>query len=92
MRKLGLNKVMWGSDYPHNEGTTPFTRESLRRTFHDWTPDELDQVFTTTAAEVYGFDVAAIEQLAVGVGPTAEELTVPLEKIPKGAFSPAFYI
>jgi len=92
MRKLGLNKVMWGSDYPHNEGTTPFTRESLRRTFHDWTPDELDQVFTRTAADVYGFDVAAIEQLAVGVGPTAEELTVPLEKIPKGAFSPAFYI
>src|SRR2546421_5570777 len=26
---IGLDKVMWGSDYPHNEGTYPKTRESL---------------------------------------------------------------
>ena len=25
LRKLGLHKVMWGSDYPHNEGTSPFS-------------------------------------------------------------------
>ena len=30
--------VMWGCDYPHNEGTSPFTRESLRRTFLDGRP------------------------------------------------------
>lgn len=92
MKKLGLHKVMWGSDYPHNEGTTPFTREHLRRSFADWTPEDLDQIFTGTAASVYGFDLGAIEDLAIGVGPTVEELTVPLERIPKGATSPAFWI
>jgi predicted TIM-barrel fold metal-dependent hydrolase len=91
MKKLGLHKVMWGSDYPHSEGVMPYTREHLRRTFSDWTTDELDQVLTTTAADVYGFDVGALTERAEAVGPTAAELRVPYEGTPKGAMSPAFY-
>jgi len=92
MRRIGLHKCMWGSDYPHHEGVTPFTREHLRRSFEGWTTDELDQVLTTTAAEVYGFDVAALTPRALEVGPTAAELAEPLDRIPKGATSPAFYL
>ncbi|MGZ4713161.1 MAG: amidohydrolase family protein [Acidimicrobiia bacterium] len=92
LRKLGLDKVMWGSDYPHNEGTSPFSRESLRRTFHDWSPTDLRQVLSGTAAEVYGFDLSVLDPIAAnGVGPTVAEVATPLEKIPRGAFSPAFY-
>ena len=32
---IGLDRFMWGSDYPHDEGTYPFTREHLRQVFHD---------------------------------------------------------
>ena len=92
MRKIGLHKVMWGSDYPHHEGVSPFTREHLRRSFHDWSTEELDQILTTTAAEVYGFDVDALIPRALEVGPTAAEIAVPLDRIPKGATSPAFYM
>ena len=91
LRKLGLHKVMWGSDYPHNEGTSPFSRESLRRTFHDWSPEDLRQILAGTAADVYGFDLAKLDPIGAEVGPTVEEVATPLEKIPKGAFSPAFY-
>lgn len=28
--RIGLDKIMWGSDYPHDEGTTPYSREGLR--------------------------------------------------------------
>lgn len=91
MRKLGLDRMMWGSDYPHHEGSTPFSRELMRRAFHDWTPDELDQVLNRTCADLYGFDVGALAERAGEVGPTVEELRVPLEGIPKGATSPAFY-
>ena len=92
LRRLGLHKVMWGSDYPHNEGTGPFSRQSLQRTFHDWTPEDLRQVLSGTAAEVYGFDLDALDPIAAnGVGPTVGEVATPLETIPKGAFSPAFY-
>ena len=36
--KIGIDKFMWGSDYPHDEGTHPYTREHLRARFHD-TPE-----------------------------------------------------
>lgn len=91
MRKLGLHKIMWGSDYPHSEGVMPYTREHLRRTFSDWESDDLEQVLTLTAATVYGFDVDALSERAAEVGPTAAELRVPYEGIPEGAMSPAFY-
>ncbi len=26
----GVDKIMWGSDYPHDEGTYPYSREGLR--------------------------------------------------------------
>ena len=91
LKKLGLHKVMWGSDYPHNEGTSPFTRESLRRSFHDWDPEDLRQIFSRTAADVYGFDLAVLDPIAADCGPTVEEVATPLDGIPKGAFSPAFY-
>jgi predicted TIM-barrel fold metal-dependent hydrolase len=92
MRKIGLHKVMWGSDYPHHEGVSPYTREHLRRSFHDWSTDELDQVLTTTACDVYGFDRERLGARAAEVGPTAAELRVPLDEIPAGATSPAFYM
>jgi predicted TIM-barrel fold metal-dependent hydrolase len=92
MRKIGLHKVMWGSDYPHHEGVSPYTREHLRRSFHDWSPEELDQVLTTTACTVYGFDVEALAPRALEVGPTATEVAEPLDRIPAGATSPAFYL
>ena len=33
MRTVGLDRVMWGSDYPHHESTYPHTTEGLRRAF-----------------------------------------------------------
>ena len=29
--QIGADRFMWGSDYPHDEGTYPFTRETLRQ-------------------------------------------------------------
>lgn len=92
MKKLGLDKVMWGSDYPHHEGSTPHSLALMRRAFSDWSTDDLDQVLNRTAADLYGFDVAALEPIAAKVGPTAAEIAVPLDKIPKGATSPGFYL
>jgi len=91
MRKLGLHKVMWGSDYPHFEGTTPFTREALRHSFSDWSPAELDQIFCTTVADVYGFDPAALADRVTECGIPVAETREPLLERPAQAMSPAFY-
>ena len=40
---LGIDRFMWGSDYPHDEGTYPFTTEALRQVFHDWPEADLQR-------------------------------------------------
>ncbi|MCU0272508.1 MAG: amidohydrolase [Acidimicrobiales bacterium] len=82
MHQLGFHKVMWGSDYPHDEGTHPYTREHLRQVFHGIDRDDLTRVLSGTAAEVYGFDLDALAPLAERFGPTAEELAEPLLELP----------
>jgi predicted TIM-barrel fold metal-dependent hydrolase len=83
MGTLGLDHVMWGSDYPHREGTGPYTREHLRQQFHDWDPDDFQQILARTVARVYGFDLDSLKPLAQQYGPTVGELTQPLTDLPE---------
>jgi predicted TIM-barrel fold metal-dependent hydrolase len=83
MRTLGLDRMMWGSDYPHDEGTGPYTREHLRQLFFDWNPTDLQQVLAGTAAEIYRFDLDALQPLADEFGPTVSEIRRPLTELPE---------
>jgi hypothetical protein len=82
---IGLDRFMWGSDYPHDEGTYPFTREHLRQVFKDATPEELRPILAGNAADLYDFDLAALAPLAASVGPTVAEIAEPLAALPDGA-------
>ena len=43
---------MWGSDYPHDEGTYPFTREHLRQVFSRLQPEpRCSKILAGNAAE-----------------------------------------
>jgi predicted TIM-barrel fold metal-dependent hydrolase len=79
---IGLDRFMWGSDYPHDEGTWPFTREHLRQLFCDVDSADLQQILAGSAAAVYGFDLDALAPLAAKVGPTVAELAEPLDALP----------
>jgi predicted TIM-barrel fold metal-dependent hydrolase len=79
---LGEDRFMWGSDYPHDEGTHPYTREHLRQVFPGASPAELARVLGENAAKLYGFDLEALAPLARQFGPTVEELAQPLEELP----------
>jgi len=66
---IGLNCVMWGSDYPHPEGAWPKTKEKLL-TYMKGTPeDELTMMLSTNAVECYDLDVNALNPIAERVGP-----------------------
>lgn len=82
---IGLDRFMWGSDYPHNEGTHPFTREHLRQRFSGSDPAELRKILAGNTAELYGFDLDALAPLAARVGPTIDEISQPLIELPDGA-------
>jgi predicted TIM-barrel fold metal-dependent hydrolase len=88
--EIGVHKIMWGTDYPHSEGTTPYTREALRASCHDVDPEEMHEMLGRTAAEVYGFDLDALRPLAERVGPTVSELQVPLDAYPSDSTCNAF--
>jgi predicted TIM-barrel fold metal-dependent hydrolase len=90
MRKVGLDRVMWGSDYPHHESTYPYTTEGLRLAFSDWEPDDVRQVTSRTASSVYEFDLDALAPIAAKVGPRVDEVKVPLDEVPADSGSPAF--
>ena len=89
MRQVGIDRFLWGSDYPHDEATFPNTRESLRRSFAGWSEHDLRQVLATKAAAVYGFDLDALAPLAAEHGPTVAEIATPLDAVPDNQ-SPAF--
>jgi len=90
MRTVGLDRVMWGSDYPHHESTYPYTTEGLRRAFADWDPAEIRQVTSENVAGVYGFDLDALAPIGSRVGPGVDEVAVTLDAVPPDSASPAF--
>ena len=80
--EIGIDRFMWGSDYPHDEGTCPFTREHLRQVFPGVGPGEMQQILADNAAHLFGFDLAALAPLAQKFGPTVAELSAPLTELP----------
>jgi hypothetical protein len=81
---------MWGQDYPHVEGTYPYTTEALRNTFAGIDRDEVAAMVGGNAAEVYDFDLDALATVSARVGPTVEEVDVPLDRVPEDSVSIAF--
>jgi hypothetical protein len=74
---------MWGSDYPHDEGTYPYTREHLRSRFSSVPEDEMRQILAGNAAKLYDFDLDKLAPLAAKVGPTVEEVATPIDDVPQ---------
>src|SRR4029079_15181930 len=79
---VGLARVMWGNDYPHEEGTYPFTREHLRQVAGNLEPEQLQQFLAGNAASVYGFDLDALVPEGERCGRTVAELADPLTELP----------
>jgi predicted TIM-barrel fold metal-dependent hydrolase len=76
--ELGVDRIMWGADYPHSEGSYPYTTEALRVAFADCALDEVRAMVETTAASFYGFDLAALRPIGDRIGPTVGEVNRPL--------------
>ena len=68
--QIGVDRLMWGSDYPHLEGTWPNTMKALNETFALYPEQEIRDILGLNAANAYGFDVAALAPVAERIGPT----------------------
>ncbi|MEU7435919.1 amidohydrolase family protein [Streptomyces sioyaensis] len=78
--EIGVDNILWGSDFPHPEGTWPDTRGWLQKTFHDIPVAETRRMLGLSAAEAFGFDTAALAPLARRIGPTPAGLGQPADQ------------
>lgn len=77
--QIGVRNLMWGSDYPHPEGTWPNTRRWLAERFRDVPVAETRSILGLTAAEVYHFDLAALAPHVDRAGPAVSDITATAE-------------
>ena len=73
--EIGVDKLMWGSDYPHIEGTWPDSVTKLIESFVGVPPHEIAAIVATNAIDVYGFDERLLGVAASRVGPSADAFT-----------------
>jgi predicted TIM-barrel fold metal-dependent hydrolase len=88
--RIGVDHIMWGADYPHLEGTTPFSHEAIRMTFAGVPEPEVRAMLGENAAAVYGFDLERLAPLAERFGPRVDDVMAGLDVVPEGAASMAF--
>ena len=54
---IGVDNVMWSSDYPHTASTWPHSRDIIARDFKDVSEIEKRKIVRENAAQLYGFDL-----------------------------------
>jgi predicted TIM-barrel fold metal-dependent hydrolase len=57
---IGVDKLMWGSDYPHSESTFPQSRKILAEILAGVPEDEQARIVGGNTARVYHFDAARL--------------------------------
>ena len=66
---IGVDVMMWGSDYPHPEGSWPETEQRMKIAFQGVPEADRDAILGANAATFYGFDVEKLAPLASRIGP-----------------------
>lgn len=95
-----VDNVLWGSDYPHAEGTWQNPQDSgqpsigklsMRAAFAGLDETSVRKMAGENAIKVYGLDPVALAEVAGQIGaPTVAELTSPIEAVPVGGSPFAF--
>lgn len=67
--KIGLESIMWGSDYPHPEGAWPVTAKQVHDTFDGLPEADVAAMLGGNAARFYGFDTRGLEPVVARIGP-----------------------
>ena len=91
--QVGVDRIMWGSDYPHKEASTPYSREAIALSFAGIPRDEVEMMLSKNAAKLYGFDLDFLRPLADRIGPKVDEVFagLPPKAVPVDAnMCPAF--
>ena len=78
--KIGLEKLMWGSDYPHMEGTWPNTMEYMHATYGGIPENEIRMMLGENAANLFDFDMGILQPIVDRIGPTLRDIQPTIEQ------------
>jgi predicted TIM-barrel fold metal-dependent hydrolase len=59
---IGVDNMMWGSDYPHSESTFPQSQKILAEILAGVSEEDQAKIVGGNTARLYGFDVASLAQ------------------------------
>ena len=76
---MGADHILWGSDYPHEEGFAPQSKLAIRWALHDKSEDACRKILGGNAGRLYRFDLDALAPVAAKIGPTVAEVNTPLD-------------
>ena len=76
----GLDALMWGTDYPHPEGTWPNTVTRLTTDFQAVPVEETRLLLGLNAVRCYDLDLDALTAIAAEIGPTPTQLNQDLDR------------
>ena len=65
--EIGIENMTWGCDYPHYEGSWPFSLRCLRQMLVDVPEPEIRALLSVNAAHVYGFDLERLDRIAAAL-------------------------
>jgi predicted TIM-barrel fold metal-dependent hydrolase len=82
---VGVGNMMWASDFPHEEGSYPFSREAIRAAFADVPVADTRKILGLNAARIYNLNLPLLETVADRIGPTVDEVRAPVMARPAGA-------
>jgi predicted TIM-barrel fold metal-dependent hydrolase len=91
--QVGVDRIMWGSDYPHKEASSPYSREAIALAFAGVPKNEAEMMLSLNAAKLYGFDLDLLRPIADRIGPKVDEVFagLPPRSVPIDAnMCPAF--
>lgn len=87
---VGVDRIMWGSDFPHEEGTFPHSAEALAHAFAGIDRSEVERMVGLNAVEVYGFDLEVLRPVADRIGPSVDAVAAGIDTVPADTTSFAF--
>ena len=69
--QIGLEQIMWGSDFPHPEGTWPNTNQYYVDTFAGFDEAAGRKILGENAINFYGMDRDYLNTLGAEFGPSS---------------------
>ena len=72
--EIGVGSLMWGSDYPHPEGSWPATSDRMAASFTGAPEDEVAAILGGNALDWYHFDADKLAEVAARIGPEKRAL------------------